>query len=693
MRDAILSVQHRPARLSHLSWIPKTPRITYMEDQALVSLDVRTQRKKSLLTRQALQAAFPKWSLQIDRMPELHWVDSARFWFRHGIHVLGYDIRAQEGRYYFSLGDKAQDLDVHRGSMNAAFTQDRDLMVYDHNKRAVIPVATSNQEGIIYGQAVHRYEFGIKKGTYFSPSGKQLAYYRKDERMVSRYPLLDISTRPARIRTIRYPMSGQTSHRVRVEIYRFEDQATTTLQVPGSSDQYLTNLAWGPQGQFIYVAVLNRDQNHLRLEQYNARTGRRTKILFEERDDAYVEPEHPVYFIPGRDDEFLWLSERDGFQHIYRYDTTGNLLDQLTRGSWKVLSILGFSEAGQEVVFQATRTSPLDDQPFRVDIEGGRPKRLCEEQGVYEPMLSSDGRFLLNRFSNPNIPYKIDAWEVASRSKLTTIHDAPNPLADYRLGATRLIELQAADASTTLYGRLILPPDFDAAHSYPALVYVYGGPHYQMVRRSWLYGSWLWHQYMAQRGYVVFSLDNRGSLNRGLDFEQVTYRQLGTVERADQMKGLKYLNDLAYVDDTRIGVHGWSFGGFMTASLLCHHPGAFAVGVAGGAVIDWKFYEVMYGERYMDQPGENPEGYAQSSLLNHIEQLEDPLLLIHGMADDVVLPQHGLAFIDRAEAEDIAVDYMPYPGQGHHWGGIPRLHLYRKITGYLDQHLSPSLAR
>jgi dipeptidyl-peptidase-4 len=539
----------------------------------------------------------------------------------------------------------------------------------------------------VNGQAAHRSEFGITKGTFWSPKGSRLAYYRMDQTMVTDYPIVDVSVTPAREKAIKYPMAGDKSHQVTVGVYDLSTRKTVFLQTGEPREQYLTNLAWSPDERFIYLAVLNRGQNQMQLNQYDAATGAFIKTLFEEKNDKYVEPQHPLQFVPGHPDQFVWRSQRDGFEHLYLYSTSGQLLRQLTKGSWLVTDVLGFTAQGQEIVYAGTAESPLERHIYAVSLKGGQPRRISQGTGTHAATLSPSGKYILDSFSSSTTPRTIRVIGVADGKPKQTLLTAPNPLVGYSLGETKLFPIKSADGQTDLYCRLITPPNFDPTKKYPAVVYLYGGPHVQLVTESWLGGSNLWMQLMAQKGYVVFTLDSRGSGNRGRAFEQATFRQLGTAEMADQLKGVDYLKSQPFVDPARLGIHGWSFGGFMTTTMMTRSPGTFKVGVGGGPVIDWRMYEVMYTERYMDTPQENPEGYKTANLLNYVDKLQGKLLLIHGTVDDVVVWQHSLDYLKKAVDQGVQLDYFVYPGHPHNVQGKDRVHLYNKITQYFDEKL------
>jgi len=456
------------------------------------------------------------------------------------------------------------------------------------------------------------------------------------------------------------------------------------LKTDGPKDQYLTTVTWGPEGKYIYIALLNRDQNHLKLNKYDATTGDFIKTLFEENNSKYVEPEHPLYFNPENPSEFIWFSERNGYNHLYLFNIEGKLLKQLTNGEWVVTEFLGFYDK-DKIYFKSTKDSPLQQNIYSLNLKDDKLFRVSPDHGTHTARISKDGKYIIDIFSNNEISRQYSLLNNKGKT-IRIIKKDKQPLKDYQLGEMLVFDLKAPDG-TILYSRLIYPTDFDRSKRYPVIVYVYGGPHAQLVTDSWLGGAGLFLNYMASQGYFIFTLDNRGSANRGQDFEQAIFRNCGSIEVEDQMVGVNYLKTLPYIDTTRIGVDGWSYGGFMTTSLMLKQPTTFKVGVAGGPVIDWQYYEVMYGERYMDTPKSNPEGYKKASLLNYISQLQGKLLLIHGTNDPTVVWQHSLLFLQKAIQSGKQMDYMVYPGHGHGVRGKDRLHLNTKIADYFKDNL------
>lgn len=537
----------------------------------------------------------------------------------------------------------------------------------------------------VYGEAVHRNEFGINSGIFLSPDKSRFAFYRMDQSMVTDYPQVNTFERVATLEPDAYPMAGMKSHKVTVGVYDIASGKTVWLDLGDVTDRYFTNICWSPDGKTVYLFEVNRDQTDTSLDVYDATTGKKLRTLYTEHSDKYVEPQHPVAFLPWDAGKFILWSERDGYNHLYLYNTDGKLLRQLTQGKYVDQEIIGFCPKTKSVIIRSNELHPLQSNIFALSMNGKRTL-LDNGTGVHRGILSDDGTRLVDVYSTPDIPRSYDIINTVKKTR-KEYFTAPDPWEGYAVPTYKSGSIKAADGVTDLYYRLVLPPDFDETKKYPTVVYVYGGPHAHNVDASWHWASRSWETYMAQKGYVLFILDNRGSENRGRDFEQATFRNLGQEEMKDQMKGVEFLKTLPYVDMDRLGVHGWSFGGFMTTSLMTTYPDVFKVGVAGGPVIDWKWYEVMYGERYMDTPESNPEGYARTSLLAKAKNLKGKLQIIIGMNDPTVVPQHALQFLDACIKAGTQPDFFVYPGEGHNMMGHSSVHLHERITQYFEDYL------
>ncbi len=697
MAEAVLARGLMPKNLVGLAFVPGTNTVAWVRGEtdkeelvtaAADGTDDRQDRvaiSKTAL-RQALTAAGATDANGLE-FSNVRWIGADKMAVTAGSIQYQLDLKTGKASRQLTWAADAENVEPDPTNTRVAYTKAQNLYLSAPGADNVAVTAEANP-AIVNGQAAHRSEFGITKGTFWSPTGARLAYYRMDQTMVTDYPLVDISALPAQEKAIKYPMAGGKSHHVTVGVYNLAAKTTVFLQTGEPAEQYLTNISWAPDEKSICVAIVNRGQNELKLSQYDAASGAFLRTLFEEKDARYTEPEHGLTFVPGRPTEFLWQSRRDGFRHLYLYDTGGKLLRQLTKGPWEVTEVLGFAAKNQQVLYSGTADSPLERHTYAVSLNGGEARKLTQGTGTHTTQLSDDGRWLLDNFSSSVAPRAIRVIDVASAKSRRLLLKADDPTAAYNLGEMKLGTLKAADGQTDLYYRLITPPNYDPQKKYPVVIYVYGGPHVQLVTDSWLGGGNLWMQLLAQKGYVVFTIDSRGSGNRGLAFEQATFRKLGTEEIADQLKGVDFLKSLPFVDGARIGVHGWSFGGFMTTTLLTRTPAnTFKAGVAGGPVIDWKFYEVMYTERYMDTPQENPDGYKTASLLNYVPNLKNKLLMIHGAVDDVVVWQQSLAYVKACVDAGVQLDYFVYPGHPHNVRGKDRVHLMQKVTDYFDANL------
>ena len=655
---------------------------TQLLNNAIVYTNLKTAKTDTLLAQKSLAA---NENLKNTSVGRVRLMDDGGAYVVSGnkVHFLEAGRGTLGYRRTLALQEGAENVTLVPKSNYVLYTVKNN--VYLNQNGVNIALTNDQNENIINGQTVHRSEFGISKGLFPSPVGNAVAFYRMDQTMVADYPIIDWSVTPARSENIKYPMAGGTSHHVTLGVYNINTGKTTFLQTTGDPEQYLTAVTWAPDGRSIFVGVLNRAQNHLRMNQYDATTGALIKTHFEETSDKYVEPQHDLLFFPGSTTDFIWQSQRTGYNHLFHYNTEKGLVGQLTKGDWEVTEVVGIHPKKNDIYFLATKDSPLERHIYRVNKNTLKMERLDTAAGMHTATMSDDGSWIYDTYSNADTPRNVSLINTATKN-VQTLLSAPNPLVKYQRPDIRNVTLRADDG-TPLYGKIILPTDFNPAKKYPAIVYLYNGPHVQLVTNSFPASGNLWYEYMAQRGYVVFTMDGRGSGNRGLQFEQATFRNLGTTEMNDQLQGVAYLRSLPYVDAGRLGVHGWSFGGYMTTSLMLRHPDVFRVGVAGGPVIDWRMYEIMYTERYMDTPAENPEGYKNAALFDKVQNLKGKLLMIHGTQDDVVVWQHSVNFIKAAVDKGVQLDYFIYPGHPHNVSGPDRVHLMQKVTDYFDLYL------
>ena len=674
---------------------PKNMWLTWWGDQliqtdveACCTIDAKTGKKATLFTLDEVN----EWAKSDDERYVRHLMNATfpypdkpivQVGNRHAVILV--DFKQKKIVWQDSISGQTAN-DWNATSRATAYVEDHQLFVVDANGQKH-QISTDGSREIVYGQSVHRNEFGIEKGTFWSPDGQRLAFYRMDQSMVADYPQVDIFPREATYEPDKYPMAGMTSHKVTVGVYDLQTDKTVYLKAGDPTDRYFTNISWNPDGKTIYMFELNRAQNDCRLVSYDAATGEKLAELYRETSDKYVEPLHPILFLPWDATKFIMQSQKDGYNHLYLFDAAGKELKQITKGEWVVMEVLGFNKKQKTIIFKANKEHPLHHRLYSVSMKGDI-KQLETVGGVHNAILSPSGNFLIDRFSTPTRPRVIDVVDINQKTpRHTNLLDAEDPWTGYQYPIFECGSIKAADGVTDLYYRMVKPADFNPDRKYPTVIYVYGGPHANNVQASWHWASRSWDTYMAQKGYIVFILDNRGSQYRGRDFEQATFHQLGQIEMQDQMKGVEYLRTLSYIDMERLGVHGWSFGGFMTISLMINYPDVFKVGVAGGPVIDWKWYEVMYGERYMGTPETNPEGYAKTSLIDKAKNLKGKLQIITGYNDNTVVPQHCLSFLDACIKAGTQPDFFAYPGEEHNMHGHASVHLHERITQYFEDFL------
>ncbi len=739
--DACFSPKYYPKNAKLYGWITQSEYaelidgVIYVVSPQLVKTPLVKVDSFINMTKTAIKASAGE-EVEMFGFPMIHWTGDYKGWFEVGRFVMSVDFK-KPITDNLMLGPVQIKYTVHGKSEEPQATEyspDGELLAVVKNdnlfiggrklsaskilaSKGEIQLTTDGGKGIVYGQSVHRNEFGINKGLWWSPSSDKLAFYRMDERRVKDYPLFGIQSRPAKANSIKYPMAGDSSHTVTVGVYHLESDRMVYLNTQGSYDHYLTNITWTPDGKYLYISWVNRDQNKMELRKYDVVSGGLVSVDYQLSHPKYVEPESGPTFIPNSNTDFLLQSEADGWNHLYLFKFVKGrpIIKQITKGPWEVTEVLGFTKDGKYVLYENTMASPLERHVHaldwansKVDATGMKIKAidLTPFIGTNKCSFEAKNGILLNihsSYSTPRIIYMIDVEKSILNYNINpknpanpaikpdwlvsrTIFESPNPIANLKLGKMEVSKRMVNGFDQ--YSRIFFPSNFDPNKKYPVVVYVYGGPHAQMITNTWLGGGNLWMHYMAENGYIVYTQDNRGSGHRGLSFENAIHRQLGTAEMADQLDGLAWLKSQNWCDSTRVGIHGWSFGGFMTTSLMTRTPGKYKVGVAGGPVIDWSFYEIMYTERYMDRPEENPEGYKANNLLGYADKLQGRLLMIHGADDDVVVWQHSLMFVDKVvKAKNAQLDYFVYPGHKHNVIGPDRVHLYKKISQYFFDFL------
>lgn len=683
LEDAVLQQGRKfgADKLAGFQWIPNTQNkyVYYKDTWTTMVIGSQGPTSPQLASLSEINSAC---GTKLKNFFGTQWIDANTILISENGKYYSYNIFTKSGKKIFETPESSENQTFDNNKINLAFTEANNLFFLNKNNEK-IAVTNNSDKNIVSGQSISRNEFGINGGIFWSPKSSYLAFYQKDETDVADYPLLDINETPGKLMSIKYPMIGQKSEKPRVGIYNLATGKTVFIAPKNNPEDYVTNLSWSPDEKYVLIAELNRGQNDMNLNVYDANTGAFVRTILNEKNTKWVEPEHPAFFPNPKSNNFVWISEKDGYNNLYYYSIDGKLIKQLTANKFPVREIIGSNTAGTEIYFKATGENGTNMLGYKVDLKG-KQTLITKDLGVHNFIPNADGTTFFDEYSNHSTPSKSLLYD--KKGKVTTLLVSSNKYDGYEMGTAEIKTIKAADGTTDLFTRLIKPSNFDPTKKCPVLVYVYGGPHAQMITNSYLDGANLWMYWMAEQGYLVFTVDNRGSDNRGYAFESVIHGKLGNNEIEDQMKGVDYLKSLPYVDANRLAIHGWSFGGFMTTSIMTRKPDVFKVGVAGGPVIDWKWYEVMYGERYMDTPQENQKGFDEANVLNYAKDLKGKLLLIHGTVDDVVVEQHNLALVKKFVELGKQVDFFPYPMHKHNVTGKDRVHLMTKVLNYVIEN-------
>ena len=677
----------RPKQPGEYGWIPKKDAYFYFEkDKMAWQIFDLPSKKEHLLFVDSMINDLKRGGLDtFSSTPSLTWISMDTVQFKVNNKIYAYNINKRAVQEVNQWEPEAENMEFSKMN-DLAYTKSGNIYLKLRDSKTAQVLTDGDGYQVVFGEAVHRNEFGINKGLFWNDNGDKLAFYRMDQSQVADYPLIDYKPVPAIVKNIKYPMAGQTSHFVTIGIYDIKMGSIVYLNTGLPADQYLTNIAWDPSGEYIYVAVINRDQNHVKLNKYSSVDGSFKKTIFEEKNGKYVQPMHPLTFLQNSRSKFIWMSQRSGYDHLYLYDTSGRLERQLTRGDWSVDQYT-LSADGKYLYYQSNQESPLASMPFQLDFKTYTTSKLVSESGWHRASISSSGNYMLDHFQSAKQPGVLELVDLKKNKLLKNLFQASNPLAEFNIPSIEITTLKAVDGKTDLYIRTIKPKDFDPNKKYPLLNYVYGGPSVQLIQDRYLYGADMFLMYMASQGFVVTTIDTRGSARRGFDFESSTFRELGKLECQDVASLMSLMKSLPYIDTTKMACFGWSFGGFMTTSLMTKYPDLFKVGVAGGPVMDWALYEVMYTERYMDTPKENPLGYNKSKLVDKSESLKGRLLILQGLQDDVVLPQNADLFLNDGVKKRKLIDFYPYSAHPHNVRGRDRTQMYQKIEDYIKTHL------
>ncbi len=678
-----------PEHLQELNWINGTDNYAFTKNDTLWKGNAL---KPELALPLFSKTDLSKWSgYTLANMPHMEWINEFEFWYEADGKYFSGSIQNKKVKQTNQLPDGAENASYHPKNGHLAYTIGNNLFVKTNQVYAV----TADPEFIVHGQSISRNEYGIEKGIFWSPDGNFVAFYSKDESDVADYPLTNYKTMPATVNMIKYPMAGGKSEKVSLSIFPIKNVGVKdpgtgymTLEITDEqgkkSDQfYITNVGWTPNSESLLLAWMNRSTDKMKLMHYSSKDGKYLGEIFQETDSKWVEPDQAPMFIPGKRDEFLWRSYRGECHEYFHFNLKGEILGKVD--GWEQEKIKGFDNSGKWMLVEGRSKDGLNTTAYLYNTQDKKTSPISLAPGMHDLSISADGKQILDTYNHLNTPNKSVVLNNNGTIKKELLTSS-DKLKDKKIGITEIGSIKGHDGTMLNY-RLIKPTTFDPKKKYPVLVYVYNGPHVQLINNGYLGGASLWMNYFAEKDYLVFTLDGRGSSSRGKQFEQAIHRQLGTAEMEDQMAGVEWLRSQSFVDESKMAIHGWSFGGFMTTSMMLRQPGVFKCGVAGGPVLDWNLYEVMYTERYMDTPTENPEGYKANNMSEYVKNLSGPLLMIHGTDDNVVVMQHNMRFLSTCITNLIPIDFFAYPGHEHNVRGKDRVHLMHKVLDYVEHEL------
>ena len=687
-----------------LVWTPDGKRLSYFETKGsakeakteLWEMDAASGERRLLVASDKLESILPAEPSKPTQATGLgrrapsqyQWApDGAGILFQGPAALAWLDVKSQTERTLVSGKATLADPKISPDGRNVSFVRDHNVWLVNLADGKEHAITQGGTEEVRKGELdwVYPEELEIKTAYWWSPDSSAIAYLEMDERKVSQYPMVDFSSPSGEAEMERYPTAGGANPIVRVFVAPLNGGEPRAMDTGAETDIYIPRVNWLTDSKHLAIQRLNRTQTTLDLLIAEAATGK-TRAALSENDPNWINVSDDLYFLKDGK-RFLWSSERSGYRHLYLYDLEGKQLAQLTKGEWEISAVDAIDESKGLVYFSAAEKSPLERCLYRVAFDGTGFTRLTKDEGTHAAVFAPNAAAFYDTYSNTATPPRQDLYR-ADGSRIATINENKvAELADYHLSPVEFLTVKSRDG-VQLNASIIKPPDFNPQKKYPVLVYTYGGPHAQVVRNGWGGANFLWHQLMAQKGYIIFSLDNRGSAGRGHAFEAPLHFRMGAQELSDQRDGVKYLRSLSYVDANRIGIWGWSYGGHMTLHAMFEAGDDFKVGFAGGPVTDWRYYDTIYTERYLGLPQRNEKGYQDSSPVKYAGQLKGRLLIAHGTGDDNVHYANTLAVINDLIDAGKYVEVLAFPGRGHGVSDPPaRRVLMQRVTQFFLDNL------
>ncbi|HKE09662.1 MAG TPA: S9 family peptidase [Candidatus Acidoferrum sp.] len=688
-----------------LAWAPDGKRLSYVETggsgksakQELMVLDTAAGQRSVLLTGEQWETALTgpaakdtqATGLGRHAPPLYQWAPSGDAILLQGPTSLAwFDLKSHASQVLVSGMEELADPKISPDGKHVSFVRGHNLWVVPTAGGKVRALTEGGTEEVHKGELdwVYPEELDITTAYWWSPDSSSVAFLEMDERKVTQFSLLNFASYTGEAESERYPVPGGANPVVHVYVVPVSGGAPRLMDTGSETDIYLPRVDWLPDAKHLSIQRLNREQNLLDLLLAEAASGKAVAILTE-KDPHWINLSHDLRFLKDSK-RFLWSSERSGYRHLYLYDVSGKQLAQLTKGDWEVRRVEAVDEAKSEVYFTATEKSPIERQLYRVSFDGSHFSRLSQKDGTHDPLFTPDAASYVDTYSNVMTPPRRDIYSV-NGTKMAAFEENQVPeLAQYRLSPVEFFTMQTRDG-VTLHCSMIKPPQFDPSKKYPVITFTYGGPHAQVVTNAWgRPATFLWHQMMAQKGYIIFSLDNRGSTARGHAFEEPIYHHLGAQELADQREGADWLRRQSYVDANRMGIWGWSYGGHMTLHAMFEAGDIYKAGFAGGPVTDWHFYDTIYTERYMGLLPKEEQNFQASSPIKNAGKLTGKLLIAHGTGDDNVHYSNTLSLVNDLIRDGKYVEVMAFPGRGHGVSDAPAQRiLWERVTKFFLDNL------
>lgn len=601
-----------------------------------------------------------------------------------------YEIESGDFTKLTATEEKQQYAELSPSADRAAFVRNNNLFWVDLSTGEETQITTDGEfNKIINGAAdwVYEEEFGFAKAWFWSPEGDRIAFYRFNEERVKEFFMTNWGSLYPEEVEFKYPKAGEQNSIVSIHVYHLDSGETVTMDVGEETDQYIPRINWTRDNDRLAIRRMNRLQNKQDLLLANAETGS-TKVILTEQSDTWLDVHDNLYFL-SNGEQFITTSDKSGYNHVYLYNMQGKQLEQITSGSWDVTEMIGHNERTYELYYVSAEESPLERHLYSIRIDGKKKEKLTQGAGWHNINMSRDFKYYIDSYSDYNKPPVVSLHRNNGR-KVRTIEDntgLTQTLSEYSYIEKEFFDLNINGADLNAY--VLKPVDFDSTQKYPVLMYVYGGPGSQTVTRAFGSGQRpMWHQYLANQGYVVVSVDNRGTGARGREFKKQVYKKLGQLETADQIAAAKEIAEWPYVDENRIGIWGWSYGGYMSSLALAEGADIFTTAIAVAPVTSWRYYDTIYTERYMQTPQMNPEGYNEGAPITKVDQITGNYLLIHGTGDDNVHFQNSVEMIDALIEADVEFETMIYPNKAHSiYGGNARKHLYQLMSNFIFENL------